>query len=60
MTIIEGIQSDPKKVASYLKSRLGCGGSVKEGYILLQGDHRKRIKKLLADCGYREEQIEVF
>ena len=60
VTIIEGITSDPKKIASQLKSRLGCGGTVKEGRIELQGDHRKRIKKLFLEFGYKEEQIEIF
>lgn len=60
VTIIEGIESDAKKVASNLKSKLGCGGTVKEGRIELQGDHRKRIKDLLVKMGYSEDQIEIF
>lgn len=60
VTIIEGITSDARKIASNLKSRLGCGGTVKEGRIELQGDHRKRIKKLLIELGYKEEQIEIY
>ena len=60
VTIIEGIGSDAKQVASNLKSKLGCGGTVKEGRIELQGDHRRRIKDLLVKMGYSEEQIEIF
>jgi len=60
VTIIEGIGSDARQVASSLKSKLGCGGTVKEGRIELQGDHRKRIKDLLVKMGYSEEQIEIF
>ena len=60
VTIIEGIGSDARQVASSLKSKLGCGGTVKRGRIELQGDHRKRIKDLLVKMGYSEEQIEIF
>ena len=55
VTIIEGIGSDAKQVASNLKSKLGCGGTVKEGRIELQGDHRRRIKDLLVKMGYSEQ-----
>jgi translation initiation factor 1 len=60
VTIIEGITNDSKKVASFLKSKLGCGGTIKNGRIELQGDHRKRIKNLLMELGYKENQIEIY
>ena len=60
VTIIEGVTNDAKKVASFLKSKLGCGGTIKDGRIELQGDHRKRIKNLLMELGYRENQIEIY
>jgi len=61
-TIIEGM--DPKrndlyKIASQLKTKLACGGTVKNGSIILQGDHRFRIKQLLTELGFKEDSIEV-
>ncbi len=61
-TIIEGIDEkefDLDDIAKKLKAKLACGGTVKKGRIELQGDHRDRIKKLLADLGFSEELIEV-
>ena len=48
MTIVEGIEkeSDPVKITKILKSKLACGGTLKEGRIELQGSHRKKVKEL--------------
>jgi len=37
-----------------LKSALGCGGSVEGDYLLLQGDHRKRLPALLTARGVKK------
>ncbi len=61
-TVIEGIDPkaiDVKSLTKYLKSKIACGGTHKGDRIELQGDHRKRIKQLLVDYGFKEEQIEV-
>ncbi len=61
-TIIEGIDEkefDLNDIAKNLKAKLACGGTVKNGKIELQGDHRERVKKLLAELGFSEELIEV-
>lgn len=60
VTIIEGLEepiSNLKKLAKKLKTKLACGGTVKNGRIELQGDHRFRVKQLLVELGYNENQI---
>tara|TARA_Y100000590_G_scaffold251954_1_gene282923 strand:- start:3359 stop:3667 length:309 start_codon:yes stop_codon:yes gene_type:complete len=61
-TMIEGL--DPKinnleSVAKELKGKYACGGTAKEGYIFLQGDHRDTIKEALVQLGFSEEKIEL-
>lgn len=61
-TMIEGI--DPKTndvdvVAKGLKSKYACGGTAKDGYIFLQGDHRETIKETLVGLGFPEGSIEL-
>ncbi|MDV3103058.1 stress response translation initiation inhibitor YciH [Thermococcus waiotapuensis] len=61
-TIIEGIDEkefDLEDIAKNLKAKLACGGTVKNGRIELQGDHRERVKKLLVELGFSEGLIEV-
>ncbi|MGQ3412982.1 translation initiation factor [Natrinema sp. LN54] len=55
VTIIEGFdltKSEIESTASDLKSSLGTGGTVDEGRIELQGDHRDRVPDLLRDRGF--------
>ena len=61
-TIIEGLDSKDialKDVAKKLKSEFACGGTVKDGKIELQGDHRAKIKKSLVSLGFSEQSIHV-
>jgi predicted translation initiation factor SUI1 len=41
------------ELATKLKQRLGTGGTVKDGRIEIQGDHRDRIIVELEGLGYR-------
>ncbi|SDL00466.1 MULTISPECIES: SUI1 family translation initiation factor [Natronorubrum] len=55
VTIVEGfdLESDEiKSIASDLKSSMGTGGTVDDGRIELQGDHRDRVPDLLRERGY--------
>ena len=56
VTAIYGFQSDDtslKKIATELKNRCGTRGSVKDGVIVIQGDHRDTVKGELAKQGYQ-------
>lgn len=61
VTVIEGIDGrtfDLKKLASYLKSKLAAGGTLKNGRIEIQGDHRMKIKKILIEeFGFSPDNI---
>jgi translation initiation factor 1 len=62
VTIIEGLNLDDshlKKIAKQLKSKLATGGTVKNGRIELQGDHRDRVKELLVEMGYPPDNIVI-
>jgi translation initiation factor 1 len=61
-TIIEGInpkQGDMPKIVKELKSTFACGGTVKDGSIMLQGDHRDDVKGYLIRIGFNEQAIQV-
>ncbi len=59
-TIILGLQGvDMKAIAKQLKHELACGGTVKDGSIELQGDHRKNAKHALIKLGFAEDSIEI-
>jgi translation initiation factor 1 len=61
-TIIEGIDSrsvDLIQLASKLKTICACGGAAKDAQIILQGDHRDKVKKLLVQQGFPESSIEL-
>jgi len=63
VTVIEGISEaefDLEEIASKLKSKLAVGGTVKNGRIELQGDQRNKVKKLLIEMGFPEENITVI
>ena len=62
VTVISGLQDrkDLKEITKQLKTKIGTGGTFKEGQIILQGDHRETAKGLLAQMGFKEEAIEVY
>jgi predicted translation initiation factor SUI1 len=55
VSLITGIDESDEalaKLAAELKKKCGCGGSVKDGVIEIQGDKRDLIKLLLEAKGY--------
>ncbi|KAF5417632.1 MAG: stress response translation initiation inhibitor YciH [Methanophagales archaeon] len=57
-TVIKGIDKkevDLKELSKELKSKCACGGTVKDGCVELQGNHKDEVKKALSDMGYTLE-----
>ncbi len=60
VTIIAGIDAARiAETASQLKHKFACGGTAKDGLIVLQGNHKKRVADVLIKLGYLKEAIEV-
>ncbi len=56
VTVILHLSSDItelKALCSTFKQRLGCGGSVKEGRIELQGDQIEHVKSYFKEIGVK-------
>ncbi len=56
VTLITGIPLDSrelKNLAKSLKQKCGTGGSVKNGIIEIQGDHRDLLETELKNLGYK-------
>ena len=61
-TIVEGIDKkeiDLKDLARKLKSELACGGTIKDGKIELQGEHKQKVKKILIEYGFAPSSVEM-
>jgi translation initiation factor 1 len=55
VTAISGLPLNDKKlqqVAKTLKRLCGSGGTVKDGVIIIQGDHRKTLLQEIEQQGY--------
>lgn len=55
VTIITGIHSKPADMAAMLKqfkAQFGAGGTISDGRIELQGDHRDKLVEILRQMGY--------
>ncbi|MCX8479384.1 MAG: translation initiation factor [Chitinophagales bacterium] len=55
VTMVEGFRGtvvDCEALGKLLKTKCGCGGSVKDQQILIQGDMRQKVLDLLVKEGY--------
>ena len=56
ITVIRGYKGNLKNlkdIGSFLKKKCSVGGTTKNGEIIIQGDFREKILKLLVDKGYQ-------
>jgi translation initiation factor 1 len=59
VTVVSGLpgrRDDVAALAKALKSACGAGGTVKDGVLELQGDHRNRVEAALAARGLKSKR----
>ena len=55
VTLVKGVvgsEEDITALSKLLKQKCGVGGSVKDGEIIIQGDHRQRLVEILKKEGF--------
>lgn len=60
VTVISGVplgSAELKHLARELKAKCGCGGTVKDGIIEIQGDHRDRLIAELQAKGWTVKRV---
>ena len=57
VTVIDGFVGiglpEKEQLAKKMRAACGCGGTVKDGAIEIQGDQRETIARILAEAGFR-------
>ncbi len=61
VTVVSGLSKDvdSREILKEMKTRLACGGTIKNAGIELQGNHKNRVLDILIKLGFKKEQIEV-
>ena len=60
VTVVSGIDThdiDIDDLAKKLKMKCASGGTVKDGNIELQGDHKKKVMEALEEMGFSSEAV---
>ena len=60
VTIIKGFNGDKtdlKKISKKLKNIISVGGTVKDGDIIIQGNHRDKIMDILQEMGHKVKRV---
>ena len=55
VTLVDGFAGkgeDLESLGKQLKTKCGAGGSIKNGFIMIQGDYREKVIGWLKDWGY--------
>lgn len=58
--VIKGIDEDQdflSDLAKTLKKQCGVGGNAKNGEIIIQGNHREKILKILKEKGFKDVKL---
>jgi translation initiation factor 1 len=57
VTVIDGFVGiglpEKESLAKKMRNACGCGGTVKDGAIEIQGDQREKIAAILSEAGFR-------
>jgi translation initiation factor 1 len=53
VTVVRGLPGDATALLGELRRLCGTGGTLKDGALELQGDHRQRLAEHLRGLGYR-------
>jgi translation initiation factor 1 len=57
VTVVDGFVGiglpEKEQLAKKMRAACGCGGTVKDGAIEIQGDQRETIARILAEAGFR-------
>ncbi len=59
MTVVSGLPGRPAEIAALaksLKAACGAGGTVKDGSLELQGDHREKVEAALLALGVKSRR----